>query len=169
MDQFNLAVGTGEAVLIGQSPYTSILVAAILLTLGCVGCRAVADAVAVVTAASPARVAAKVPELKTTDANAYVVISVLAFKPAEHGTVAMTARLLRNGELLGDPAGFFPADTEFRAKSPSEVQHFQFPLPKGELVENAGGTIPIEVALKAISGSAEGARIEIGDAEIKLN
>src|SRR5262245_5494950 len=97
---------------------------------------------------------------------ARIVIDVTGFKPPQDGQpvqAVVSVRKEGGTEQEIGRFGLFP-QTEFRAASPSEAQRFSVPLPS----DLAGGSaVTLNVQLVPSRGKGEGARLELGGAQIR--
>lgn len=123
---------------------------------------ATVDSPAVVTTSPAATV-----ENKGFEANAVprVVIDVTGYQPAQKGAVRGVVKVQKpdGSEQEIGTFGMFP-DAAFKADT-SRARSYSFPIPK-ELATGAV-KLKIEVVPDKASGTAEGAHIEVGRAEIR--
>lgn len=94
-----------------------------------------------------------------------VVVHVTGYQPAQKGAVRGVVKVQKpdGSEQEIGTFGMFP-DTAFKADT-SRARSYSFPLPK-ELATGAV-KLKIEVAPDKASGTAKGAHIEVGRAEIR--
>jgi hypothetical protein len=143
--------------------------AALSVVLACLGPAVPEGGQLIATVGRPAlvtAVAGATPEARPADQTARLIISVMAFRPPQDGTVQAVVEVQRNGsgtELEIGRFGVFP-NAEFRAAEPSKAQRFGFPLPK----DLAGrGPLKLKIRLLPVGGEGKDAQLEIGGAEIR--
>jgi hypothetical protein len=122
------------------------------------------DNPAVITAVPPPG-----PARAQAGRSTYVELSVLAFKPPEKGSVQAVVKLHKDASNAAQELGrfgLFP-NAEFKAQNLSEAQRFIFRLPEGKLPASASAGIRLSVDLVPYGGTGEGARLELGGAEIQ--
>jgi hypothetical protein len=98
------------------------------------------------------------------EAGKYVVVDVTAYTPPRHGAVQGVVTVQKNTDGTEQEIGrfgIFP-NTEFSAAD--RVQRYSFPLPRDVLQD---GPVKLTVHVVPLRGEGEGARIEVGGAEIK--
>jgi hypothetical protein len=110
------------------------------------------------------------PEAAAAGQSTYVELSVVGFTPPAKGGVQAVVGLQDDGggaaRELGR-FGIFPNEA-FRAGSPAEAQRFFFRLPPPRAGGTAGsGRAKLSVDLVPYRGTGEGARLELGGAEIQ--
>ena len=84
--------------------------------------------------------------------------AMASFKGSSRSRKTPTVRSRRSVEF-----GIFP-NTEFSAADPSKVRRYSFPLPRDVLQD---GPVKLTVHVVPLRGEGDGARIEVGGAEIK--
>lgn len=118
------------------------------------------------TMASPA-VITLTPPGRGQDQPARVVINVMGFRPPLDGSlveaVVKAQRVGTDKEQEIGRFGIFP-NAEYKAADPSQAQRFSFALTR-ELA--SGGPVKVKVELVPVRGKGEGARLEVGGAEIR--
>ena len=100
------------------------------------------------------------------EAGQYVVVDVTAYTPPRHGAVQGVVTVQKNTDSTEQEIGqfgIFP-NTEFSAADPSKVRRYSFPLPRDVLQD---GPVKLTVHVVPLRGEGDGARIEVGGAEIK--
>jgi hypothetical protein len=100
------------------------------------------------------------------EAGQYVVVDVTAYTPPRDGVVQGVVTVQKNTDGTEQEIGrfgIFP-NTEFSAADPSKVRRYSFPLPRDVLQD---GPVKLTVHVVPLRGEGEGARLELGGAEIK--
>jgi hypothetical protein len=94
-----------------------------------------------------------------------VVINVIGFRPAQDGSVQAVVKAQKADGTEQEVGRFalFP-QAEFKADAAAAVQRYSIPLPR-ELA--GGGPVKLKVELLPMTGKGEGARLEVGGAEIR--
>ncbi len=119
------------------------------------------------TAGSPAVVTATAaPQEGFTSQSPRVIVSVTGFEPPREGAVEVVVKAQAEGSQNEQEIGRFAVfpETAFKAPDPSKAKRFGLPLPK-ELA--ASKAVTLRVYLVPFRGSGEGARLELGGAEIR--
>jgi hypothetical protein len=129
-----------------------------LLALSHMGAEAAEGGQLLATVEMPAIVTAVwAPASAGTDTRPRVIISVMGFQP-------LVVKAQRDGtEQEVGRFGITP-NVPFKAADPSKAQRFGLQLPK-ELA--SGGPVRLNVYLLPTRGEGRGARLEVGDAEIR--
>ena len=115
------------------------------------------------TVEKPALVTATGPSTPST--KSHVVISVTGFQPAAEGAVQAVVKA-RNQDGTEQELGRFGLHPQTSFKSePTGAQRYSVPLPKNLASE---GSVNLKVELvPGLKGTGEGARLELGGAEIR--
>lgn len=132
------------------------------------------DPAAVAIPGRPALVTAAPPAAGTDSAAAgpsstYVELSVLGFTPPASGGVQAVVSLRGKD---GEPArelgrfGLFPNEA-FAADGPADAQRFVFRLPREGAQDDVREGAELSVGLVPYEGNGEGARLELGEAQIR--
>lgn len=119
------------------------------------------------TAGSPAVVTATAaPQEGFMSQSPRVIVSVTGFEPPREGGIEVVVRAQAEGSQMEQEIGRFGVfpETAFKAPDPSKAKRFGLPLPK-ELA--ASKAVTLRVYLVPFRGSGEGARLELGGAEIR--
>jgi hypothetical protein len=133
--------------------------------LGCMG--AAAEGQLIATVERPATVTVTVAQgPDSIEAGQYVVVDVIAYTPPRDGAIQGVVTVQKHTDSTEQEIGrfgIFP-NTEFSAADPSKVRRYSFPLPRDVLQD---GPVKLTVHVVPLRGEGEGARIEVGGAEIK--
>jgi hypothetical protein len=119
------------------------------------------------TVENPAVVTAKAaPAEGFTGQSPRVIVSVTGFEPPREGGVEVVVKAQAEGSQKEQEIGRFAVFPEatFKAPDPSKAKRFGLPLPQ-ELA--ASKAVTLRVYLVPFRGSGEGARLELGGAEIR--
>jgi hypothetical protein len=110
-------------------------------------------------------VASPVPDAAAANQASRVVINVTGYTPPQAGAVEAIVKAQKADGTDQEIGRFamFP-DSEYRTNDPSGAQRFGFSLPR-ELAQ--GGRVKLKVELVPARGKGEGARLEVGGAEIR--
>ena len=106
------------------------------------------------------------PGSDSIKAGQHVVVDVAAYTPPRHGAVQGVVTIQKNTDSTEQEIGrfgIFP-NTEFSAADPSKVRRYSFPLPRNV---SQDGPVKLTVHVVPLRGEGEGARLELGGAEIK--
>jgi hypothetical protein len=95
-----------------------------------------------------------------------VIVSVTGFQPPREGGVEVVVKAQAKDSPEEHEIGRFAVfpETPFKAPDPSKAKRFGLPLPQ-ELA--ASKAVTLRVYLVPFKGSGEGARLELGGAEIR--
>jgi hypothetical protein len=119
------------------------------------------------TVESPAVVTATAaPQEAFASQSPQVIVSVTGFEPPREGGVEVVVKAQAEGSQMEQEIGRFAVfpETAFKAPDPSKAKRFGLPLPKEVAASKA---ITLRVYLVPFKGSGEGARLELGGAEIR--
>jgi hypothetical protein len=109
------------------------------------------------------------PERTQAGSSVYVELSVLSFRPPVKGSIQAVVKLYEGSISVAQEVGrfgLFP-NTEFKARNPSQAQRFIFQLPGEKLPTRAGAGLKLSIELVPYGSTGEGARLELGGAEIQ--
>jgi hypothetical protein len=142
-------------------------IAAVLVSmLGCLGAAAEGNQL-IATVERPATVTVTVAQgPNSIEAGQYVVVDVIAYTPPRDGAIQGVVTIQKHTDSTEQEIGrfgIFP-NTEFSAADHSRVQRYSFPLPRDVLQDRP---VKLTVHVVPLRGEGEGARIEVGGAEIK--
>ena len=95
-----------------------------------------------------------------------VIVSVTGFEPPREGGVEVVVKAQAKGSTKEQEIGRFGVfpETAFKAPDPSKAKRFGLPLPP-ELA--ASKAVTLRVYLVPFKGNGDGARLELGGAEIR--